>query len=377
MDGLEDRVRRALGAGALAADPSLVDVDAVHAGVATRRRRRLAVASTAGVMALLAVGAVALNQQDNTKSSRVLTNPTASPTPDTRVPWLALPPPPAQTENPSPNPLTPARECTRDDVELASTSQDGAAGHLYTDVVVRNKATTACTLSDAPALSFAGTSTSGSVTHDHSTGPGGQTPATIKPQQVAHVTLDAQHGCPGAESTYRKIELILKDGYPIAIPDTLTATCPLVVSDWYVIPSEVGTDGADSMPQYLWVTASMEGAPLTVAPGTTLDHTVVLTNNGPDDVTLPKPCPAYREYITDGAHITDVTYGLNCAGWNGVIPSGGSVRLQMKLDIPAGLTTPVKFFWILESLPVKLLLTADGLHPAPAVGVATAEPATP
>ena len=369
MDRLEDRVRRALGAGALAADPSLVDVDAVHAGVAARRRRRMAVVSTAGVMALLAVGAVALNQQDSSKSNRVLTDPTPSATPDTRVPWLALPPPPAQTEEPSPSPLPTARECTRDDVELANTTQDGAAGHLYTDVIVRNKATTTCTLSGAPALSFAsgnaGTS-SGAVTHDHSTGPGGQTPATIKPLQVAHVTLDAQHGCPGAESTYRGLEVVLKDGYPIAIPDTLTATCPLVVSDWYVIPSEVGTDGADPMSPFMWVSAAIEGAPLAVDPGTTLDHTVVLTNIGPQDVTLPKPCPAYHEYITDGQHITDVTYGLNCAGWNGVIPAGGSVRLQMKLDIPAGMTTPVKFFWILESLPVRLLLNADGLLPQPA-----------
>src|SRR6476620_6866399 len=88
MDGLEERVRRALGAGALAADPTLVDVDAVHAGIATRRRRRLAVASTVGVVALLgAGGAVLLSQQDSKpKSSVILSDPTPSAEPSATAP---------------------------------------------------------------------------------------------------------------------------------------------------------------------------------------------------------------------------------------------------------------------------------------------------
>lgn len=349
MDGLEDRVRRALGAGALAADPSLVDVDAVHAGVAARRRRRLAVVSTAGVMALLAVGAVALNQQDNAKSSRVLTNPTPSATSDTRVPWLALPPPPAQpATSPSPRAAPTARECGGSDVAFAEMQPEGAAGTTYNAFMVTNRSASTCTLSSSPGISISG-SAGGDVHHDSSIY-GGVRPATIAPNERAWVALATSINCPGRPTTYRSIELILKDGTPVATHKDLESTCGVTVSDWY-------TEGQAEAEPYADLSASIEGAPLTVEPGTTLDYTVVLSNSGSTDLILPTPCPAYREFISDGPHTTDVSYGLNCAGWNGVIPAGGVVRLQMKLDIPAGVGSEFKTFWTINDPAHGLLLT--------------------
>jgi hypothetical protein len=314
------------------------------------------------VVALLGVGAVALNQPNHPAASSVLTDPTPSTAPDGRVPWLALPvptmPTPAGT---SPSPLATARECGRNDVELADTSSDGAAGHVYTDVVVRNASASACTLSGAPgfsSLSGNAGSSGGGVTHDGSKGPDGQTPATIKPQQVAHVTLDAQHGCYSTERTYTHVELVLKDGYTVAIPDTLTSTCPLVVSDWYVVPSEVGTANGGQQP-FEHLTAAIEGAPLTVDPGSTLDYTVVLTNRGTRSVSV-SPCPAYTERLTDGTHTADVGYGLNCAGWNGMLAPDASVRLQMKIDVPTGMSQPTTFTWALGDHSTGMVI-ADGL----------------
>lgn len=359
MDGLEDRVRRALGAGALGADPSLVDLDAVHAGVAARRRRRLAVVSTAGVMALLVVGAVALNRPDSRESSGVLGEPTPTATSGDRVPWLALPPPPDAFAQTTPTAVPTARDCRGQDLAFAGLEPDGAAGTLYNVFLVKNVSTSECTLSGSPAISVAG-SKGGDIRHDSAIF-GGVKPATIGPNETARVALATSVNCPGATVDYTNVALILKDGYPVATHQSLHSTCSVLVGDWF-------TETPATPEPYAGLSASIEGAPLAVDPGTTLDHTVVLTNNGPDDVTLPTPCPAYREYITDGRHTTDVSYGLNCAGWKGVIPAGESVRLQMKLDIPAGITTPVKFFWILESLPANLLLTADGLHSPPTIG---------
>lgn len=355
MDGLEDRVRRALHAGALAADPALVDVDAVHAGVTARRRRRVAVTSTAGVMALLAVGAVALNRQDNAKPSRLLTDPTPTATTDDRVPWLALPPPSAPSAGTTPTAVPTATDCQGPDLAFTRMERDGAAGTLYNVFLVRNVSSSTCTLAGSPAISVSGTK-GGDLEHDSGI-VDGVTPATIGPGDTARVALATSLNCPGATTDYINVELVLEAGYPIATHQSLQSTCPVRVSDWF-------TDGLAAPKPYSGLSASIEGAPLDPAPGGTLDHTVVLTNAGQQDITLPNPCPAYREFISDGtqANTVDVSYGINCAGWNGVIPAGGSVRLQMQLQIPSGLTEPVKFFWALVSDAGHPLLTADGLR---------------
>ena len=220
MDGLEERVRRALGAGALAADPTLVDVDAVHVGIAARRRRRLAVVSTIGVMAVLgAAGGVLLNQQDHKpKTIAVLNDPTPTSEPTATTP-------------------APSAQCSSSDLTVVSATPDGAAGHIYTDVVVRNGGTASCSLgSSSPGLSFQGNAGSDAVRHDDGVPGGAQRADSVAAGATVHVTLDAQGGCPGATRTYSHVELILADGSPLAVPGELTSTCALVVSDWYTLP---------------------------------------------------------------------------------------------------------------------------------------------
>jgi hypothetical protein len=217
MDGLEERVRRALGAGALAADPSLVDVDAVHAGIAARRRRRHALVSTIGVMAVLgAGGGVLLSQQDHKpKSTSVLSDSTPTAQPSATTP-------------------TATAQCTRSELTLVSSSSEGAAGHIYTDIVVRNGSTATCSLaSSSPGLSFQGNAGSDAVRHDDSVPGGAQRADSVAAGATVHVTLEAQSGCPGATRTYTHLELVLADGSTLAVPGELTSTCALLVSDWY------------------------------------------------------------------------------------------------------------------------------------------------
>jgi hypothetical protein len=215
MDGLEERVRRALGAGALAADPSLVDVDAVHAGIATRRRRRLALVSTIGVMAVLgAAGGVLLSQEDHKpKSVSVLSDPTPTATTPVRTPT-----------------------CTSTHLRVVSTTTEGAAGHSYTDVAVRNASHSTCALGETPGLSFQGTAGPNAVRHDHSLPGDAQRTDSVAAGATVHVTLDAQHGCPGAGQTYTHLELVLTDGSTLAVAGQLDSACALLVTDWYTLP---------------------------------------------------------------------------------------------------------------------------------------------
>jgi hypothetical protein len=232
MDGLEDRVRRALGAGALAADPSLVDVDAVHAGIATRRRRRFAVVATVAVVGLLgAGGAFALNQHDTKPStSAVLSVPT--PTVEPTVEPTVQP-----TPSPEPTP-TVVPECRTGDIAMVSATTEGAAGHLYTDVIVRNLGPAPCVLSDSPGISFSGNGGPDTVRHDGSVPADGRTPAVLARGAAAHVTLDAQNGCNGGmnPTVFNNLKLVLKDGGTLDVPAALESSCPLLVTNWYLLP---------------------------------------------------------------------------------------------------------------------------------------------
>jgi hypothetical protein len=219
MDGLEERVRRALGAGALAADPSLVDVDAVHAGIATRRRRRLALVSTIGVMAVLgAGGGVLLSQQDHKpKSTSVLSDPTPS-------------------AEASTVPSTFPAQCTSAQLRLVSAITEGAAGHSYTEVAVRNAGSALCKLGDSPGLAFQGSARPDAVRHDGSIPGDASRVSAVAAGATVKVTLDAQKGCPGSVQTYSRIELVLDDGSTISVPSQVESTCPLLVTNWYDLP---------------------------------------------------------------------------------------------------------------------------------------------
>ena len=225
MDRMNDRlasdVRHALAAGALAGDPDLVDMGDVYGGIARRQRRRVALVSAAGVAVLAGAVGIGLAAQQNSphNGSRIITTQ-----------------PPAATDSESTPTQAPTTigECASSVLVLANTNTDGAAGHVYTDIAVKNTGSVTCTLPDSPGVSFSGNGAPDAVKHTHGLiDQNGHMPAVLAAGAQAHVTLDAQMGCPKPPTTYKDIELVLSDGHPIATHLTLQSSCALQVSNWF------------------------------------------------------------------------------------------------------------------------------------------------
>lgn len=360
MDGLEDRVRSALGAGALAADPSLVDIDAVHAGVRVRQRRRMAAVSVAGVVALVGVVTVTLAQ---TKPGRtdVLSQPTATPsvTPsgpsDGRLAWLPLPPS-SDRSFPTPSAAPKGPECRSSALRVERPNEvvDEVSRHLRYLVSVTNTGSAACTLSGRPNISIAGGPYGPDAVHDSAyfTFDYPQaSPATMSPGESAYVQIDGSDLCAGPVVSYRDVELVMSDGRPLATGQSMRSSCGLGVGYWFVNPPDSAREPVHSAAASLIATIDK---PLDVQPGRTLDYTVSLHNPSDEAFTIVEPCRDYVQVISDGTRTVRNSHALNCAAWDGVIPGRGSVRFQMKAEIPAGFGSVTSFYWAMgvESIVV-------------------------
>ena len=225
MDRMNDRlasdVRRALSAGALGADPDLVDMGDVYGGIARRQRRRMAAVSAAGVLVLAGAVGIALAVRGTPSSSDRL--------------GVASQPPAVVTTPPVTEATAePVSECASSVITFVGATTEGAAGHSYTDLTVKNTGSVPCGLADSPGISFSGNGGPDAVKHTHGLiDQNGHMPAVLPAGGEAHVTLDAQMGCPKPATTYKDIELVLSDGRPIATHETLQSTCALLVSNWF------------------------------------------------------------------------------------------------------------------------------------------------
>jgi hypothetical protein len=77
---------------------------------------------------------------------------------------------------------------------------------------------------------------------------------------------------------------------------------------------------------------------------------VTITNQADREYRL-SPCPDYNEFV--GAKEAWAEHQLNCAPVNAIAP-GGSVTFDMRIDIPATMTTgPSKITWSLRDGRLK------------------------
>ncbi|HWC14862.1 MAG TPA: hypothetical protein VG929_09730 [Actinomycetota bacterium] len=82
---------------------------------------------------------------------------------------------------------------------------------------------------------------------------------------------------------------------------------------------------------------TFESVPKSVHPGDDLRYVIALHNNGGDDVSL-HPCPAYYSSWGESLPVAEANEFLNCPEAPSAVPGNGTVRFEMVIDLPDGLT---------------------------------------
>lgn len=132
-----------------------------------------------------------------------------------------------------------------------------------------------------------------------------------------------------AGGPYTTLRIFLPGGGSAVVTGlALHSACGVFVSRFYRVPVTVPLPLSPL--EKLTVAMTL---PATVRAGDLLSYVVTLTNPTAQPISL-SPCPGYLESGRGGGVVIKEEYALNCAPVP-AIPAGGSVRFQMKLQVPA------------------------------------------
>jgi hypothetical protein len=320
---LEEDLRRTLSDQRVALPGWPDPVTRVRDGIRRRRRRAIIVA------AIAAVAAIAIGTPTALRLAAAPSSPPAEPVPSPSViPFVAIPTPAAATGSPSPRRT--AAPCSSNQLGPPTTAwSEGAAGHLFTTIEVRNTGPR-CTLARAPSLVATDKKTNRRATvpalpaNYGVDSEGREYPATIDPGEGARIEIVTAMGCDGGANPaiYIDIALGYAGGEHRVAGLELETTCQIQVGRWYrELPA-----APTPTPRFGTLLVSLE-APESVRAGTNATFVVVLTNPTGEPISL-DPCPSYAMNFGKFSY----AYGrLNCLVDQ--IPPHGSVRFAMVLPI--------------------------------------------
>jgi hypothetical protein len=244
------------------------------------------------------------------------------------VPWIDDPasPPPAP---PVPGARAKARPCGAGDLAAAAENQgvNGGFGHQDIFISVANVGRTQCSLIGTPDLVDDGANGHASVIPTEPSPIAGYAGivgyATINPGESAWLIIEESFSCNGGSNhaTYANVTISVP-GATVRMPGTtLTTTCPIRVSTWYL-----KADANYVAPNRFSPVSVTITAPDSVRRGTVLVYTITLSNHQPQ-LSL-SPCPIYTESLGSVA----LTYRLNCGA---SVLAYGDTRFEMRFAVPA------------------------------------------
>jgi hypothetical protein len=317
----------------------------VHEGVRRRRRGRAIGATVSAVVAVAGaiVGAVVITGAG--------TQATQQPTPGQSplsydVPWTALAMP--KTWSPpaisSTLPTLDAPACRADQLRAGQPAHNGATGHLFTIVPLRNVSLSTCKLIGSPQRVVARQAGRPDVvgTRGLQLGTGG-VGGDLAPGHGGYLTVETDRDCPARYATPNRFPTRIYHSLAVTLPSgsTLTLAARLDV-ECGLRNGGLGVSVAQPRqpPDPRRVLLATLSAPESVRAGTMLRYVVTLTNPTATVVSL-RHCPGYLQEASfaDGSREKE-PLGLNCATVHAVGP-GESVRYEMRLAVPSTTTAGV------------------------------------
>jgi hypothetical protein len=284
-------------------------------------------------------------------SSRTASTPTAEPTPYV-VPWIDTPASEAELaaqKQPLPNPPVVGPACASGDLVVSSDdgAGDGASGHQFYYVEVRNSGSRRCVLEGYPDVvaTVDGQPQDLKLSHRTYLGFDDLIKVALMPGAKAAAALDLHErvdDCPGRQAPpLENVSVTLGDQRVEVIPAAV-AYCDLTVGAWRSVADPMAESAPAIAAQFKGVTGRLEGVPARAQAGEQVTYIVALTNHTTQAIDL-TPCPIYEV-----GGLGKGTYRLNCAVAS-TLPAHSTTRFAMApVEIPddwPAAATVVKLAW--------------------------------